>query len=168
MNDKHKTIKTCLKVFGIVFILIGVICFAVGLFGGLFGMVASSPEFDMNTPNLKLFFLTFIGIPFIFIGSVMTMFGFRKEVNTYVKNEDIPIAKEVYHDLKPEIKDFVDTIKSTDHEENIVCQKCGESNDFGSLFCKSCGKELKEKKCPHCNSIIDADSKFCSKCGKRI
>ena len=41
----------------------------------------------------------------------------------YIKNESLPIYKEAYQELKPEIKDAINTINDNDTTFNNNCRK---------------------------------------------
>lgn len=49
------------------------------------------------------------------------------------------------------------------------CPKCGEINNFGAKFCRSCGVKLEETNfCPGCGYKNEPGSKFCSNCGASL
>ena len=158
MNSKHKRNKKTLKIIGFCTLIPGIILTIVGFVS--FFISSSSMEMP------KLFFLSFIGLPLIGIGTACLIFGYRREVATYMKNESVPIAKELYQDLKPEVNDFVETVKG-EKGQNKICPNCQKVNDPDSKFCDACGTPL-VKTCPSCNSIVDADDKFRPKCGNKL
>ena len=47
------------------------------------------------------------------------------------------------------------------------CKSCGDTNQKGSKFCKTCGYLLGFS-CPECKKEINPDSKFCILCGASI
>ena len=47
------------------------------------------------------------------------------------------------------------------------CKSCGDTNQKGSKFCKTCGYLLGFS-CPECKKEINPDSKFCILCGVSI
>lgn len=132
--EKHNKVKRIIKIVGIVILTIGLALDIIG-FGDFFMSFSS-----FRTP--KYFFLSFIGLPLTGAGLSLLVFGFRREIHKYIKDEGMPVVKEAYYDLKPEIKDLVDTVKGTSNVTEIVC--------------------------PKCKGIISADSKFCSHCGEKI
>lgn len=158
MNNKHNKNKKTLKIVGYCTLIPGVILTIIGFISFF---VSSS---SMEMPSL--FFLDFIGIPLIFVGSTCLRFGYRREVATYIKNESVPVAKELYQDLKPEVNDLVGTIKG-EKAQNKICPKCQTVNDSDSRFCDACGTPL-IKTCPNCNSLVDFDDKFCPRCGNKL
>ena len=68
---------------------------------------------------------------------------------------------------KPELKDFVDTIRGVEKIEEKLCPRCGTLNDYDNNFCKGCGEKL-IKKCPYCGDELDPNSSYCGRCGKKI
>lgn len=49
------------------------------------------------------------------------------------------------------------------------CPNCGEINNFGAKFCRSCGVKLEETNfCPNCGTKNEPGSKFCSNCGASL
>lgn len=165
MNTNHKKIKLILKITGITLMIIGLIFTIIGLVD-FFGSFNS-----MESPSN--FWTLFVGIPSLGIGLTLTILGFQREIFKYQKDETIGVHKEMYHDLHPEIKDMVNTIKGKDDstEDVIKCSKCGTYNDKGDMYCKKCGHQLSlnnKKSCPHCGASIDVDATFCPKCGKNL
>ena len=154
MND-HENKKKKIKTVGLVLVIVGGIFTAIGLIS-FFSAFAGN-----GFPSL--FWCCFVGMPLLGFGGTLLSVGYRRETMKYMKDEGMPIYKETYQDLKPEVEDFVSIIK--DEEEK--CPHCGKENDKGSKYCKHCGK-IMNKVCPHCNSIVDGDALYCSQCGKKI
>jgi len=46
-----------------------------------------------------------------------------------------------------------------------ICSKCEASNPTGSIYCRSCGTELRPK-CRYCEARMDAGDLFCPACNK--
>ena len=157
MND-HELKKKKIKSLGKVLLVIGIILDAIG-FISFFGAFTGG-----GFPSL--FFCAFIGIPITGIGAMLTMVGYKRETMKYMKDESMPIYKESYRDLKPELVDFVETLKG--ENKVIICPRCKQENDDDHKFCKHCGEPLASKTCPHCNATLDNDASFCTSCGKRI
>ena len=158
MNNKHLKNKKTLKIIGFITLIPGIILSIVGFVSFVIGF--------MNMTMPPLFFLTIVGFPLIGIGSSWLSFAYRKEVNTYLKNESIPVVKEAYQDIKPEFKDLVDTIKGND-KDVITCSRCGAQNDSNNKFCNQCGNSLTVS-CPLCHTTIEKDSKYCPHCGTKL
>ncbi len=158
MNSNHEQKKKKIKRIGKILLIVGGILSIVGI--GSFFMAVAGGGFP------SLFFLAFIGFPMVGFGGMLTSVGYKREIGKYMKDESMPIIKEAYDDLHPEIKDMVSLIKGEDSD--IECTYCGTKNDYNARYCKSCGREIKDIRCPHCGSLIDVDSNYCSSCGKEI
>ncbi len=53
----------------------------------------------------------------------------------------------------------------------ILCGQCGSEVPKGSLFCPSCGAQIKQPsviRCGKCGAQLDAGSRFCIQCGTKI
>ena len=150
MDAKHNEKKMKLRRTGKILLIIGGIFALVG-FVDFFLSIAS-----MGMPTL--FWCLFIGFPLLGVGGMLLKASYIRETAQYIKDESIPVTKDLYRDLKPEIKDTND---------EIICPRCGTKNDLDNNFCKGCGEEL-NKKCPHCGEVLDSNSTFCGRCGKRV
>jgi len=155
-NEKHEKTKRLFKILGITFSIIGLIC-------TLIGMISFFRSFAKAEPP-KLFFFAFIGLPLLGIGGMLITTGFRREMMTYSKNEGVPVVNEALNEVSPTISKVVNEAHTS--IKKVKCS-CGELNDEGSKYCKSCGKEL-QKRCPSCNEVVDPDSSFCNHCGKKL
>lgn len=161
MNPEHAKKKRMLKILG--FILLGIgIAFSVTGFTSFF---RSFNSMGSEMPNL--FWCSFIGLPLIGAGGFLLTFAYRREIAKFSKDETMPVTKEAYKDLHPEIHDFVSMIKE-EPQSKIQCPKCGTLNDGDHKFCSSCGATLLDKTCPHCGNHVDANDHFCPFCGKEI
>ena len=158
MDPRHEEKKKKVKRIGKILLVIGGILSIIGI--GSFFMAFTDGGFP------SLFFLAFIGFPLLGFGGMLTSVGYKREIGKYMKDESMPIIKEAYDDLHPEIKDMVSMFKGEDNE--IKCYYCGTLNNYNAKFCKNCGREINEIRCPHCGSLIDVDSKYCSSCGKEV
>ena len=150
-NKKYKTI----------FRIVGLICLPLGLIFLVLGIIG------MSNFNTDMFLFSFVGIPLLFIGSVSLSFGFMKEVNSYIANENKGIAKDVTNYMLDGTRESISKTFSTINGNSIVCNKCNTTNDNDAKYCKNCGSQLNII-CPHCKVINDSDSKFCKECGKEL
>lgn len=155
---RHESLKKKLKIGGTAVLAVGLVC-AIVAFVDFFTSFAN-PEAGMP----KLFFLGFIGMPLIAIGAIMLVFGFRREMGRFVKNESVPVVREAAEELTPTIGDVASAVRGDGKTE---CPYCHTANDVNSKFCKSCGKPI-AKTCPYCGQTVDGDSAFCKNCGKRL
>ena len=101
-TPKHKETRTFLRVagamvagVGLVFLIIGMASFF-SAFGG-----SGSP---------RLFWCCFIGMPLLFVGGVMCMFGFMGAVARYTAAEQVPVATDAITDLAEGTQGAVKTV----------------------------------------------------------
>lgn len=159
MDPKHNEKKLKLRRIGIALLIVGGIFSAIGLidFFAAFG--------GMGMPTM--FWCLFIGFPLLGFGGMLLKVSYIRETAQYFKDESVPVTKDLYRDLKPELKDFVNTLRGKDTEEEVICPRCGTRNDLDNNFCKGCGEQL-NRKCPYCGETLDHNSTFCGRCGKRV
>ena len=93
----------------------------------------------------------------------MLLWGFRREIAQYTKNEVTPVAGEAISDLTPAVSDMVRATR----ESGEPCPKCGEKNPAGAKFCNACGAPLSHR-CAACGAENEPDAKFCGNCGKPL
>ena len=157
-KSKHNITKIILKILGIMILIAGLACMIIGVTN--FFKSANTHE------SPRLFYFTFIGMPLMFVGSVMLSFAFKREVTRYIKNESVPVINEATKELKPSFNVIADSFK-TDTNNTYICNKCGAKNPTDSNFCNNCGTQLKIK-CPKCGDINPNNSNFCNNCGESL
>jgi len=101
-TEKHKGTRSFLRVagplvagVGLVFLIIGIASFFSAFGGG------DSP---------RLFWCAFVGMPLLFLGSVMCMFGFLGAVARYTAAEQVPVATDAINDLAEGTQGAVKTV----------------------------------------------------------
>ncbi len=169
--NEHPKAKKVLRTFGPIILIVGIILLATSLFDFFTADMWSPPT---------LVFLPFIAMPLMFVGSVMTMFGYMGTVARYQASQMAPLAKDVTNYLLDGTRDSVSQtigsvvreIKGTkapevQAESRKPCPFCGEVPNQTAVFCDSCGRPL-TKICPTCNHSNDGDAGFCEKCGTRL
>ena len=122
--------------------------------------------------------LGFFGIPLIFIGGVMTMYGYMGKVARYSAGEMAPVAKDTFNYVATESTEGITAVASAigqglkegeETKESIRCHKCNSVQDKDAKFCDDCGAAiLKNKQCPGCDELNDPDAKFCDNCGGNL
>jgi hypothetical protein len=80
---------------GVVFMIIGMASFFLAFGGG--GMP-------------RLFWCCFVGMPLLFVGGVMCMFGFMGSVARYSAAEQVPVAIDAMSDLAEGTQESVKTV----------------------------------------------------------
>jgi len=101
-TPKHKTIRSFLRVAGTMAALIGLIFLIVG-------MVSFFTAFGGGGPP-RLFWCCFVGIPLLFVGGVMCMFGFMGGLARYTAAEQVPVATDAINDLAEGTQSAVKTV----------------------------------------------------------
>jgi hypothetical protein len=101
-TPKHKETRSFLRVAGLVVASVGVIFLIVGMasFFSAFGG-GDSP---------RLFWCCFVGVPLLFVGGVMCMFGFMGSVARYTAAEHVPVATDAINDLAEGTQGAVKTV----------------------------------------------------------
>lgn len=90
-TPKQNKTRSFLRVAGVVTVVLGLIFELIGL---------ASFASAFNHGGLpKLFWCSFVGMPFLFAGSVMCMFGFMGAVARYAAAEQVPVASDAINDL---------------------------------------------------------------------
>lgn len=155
-RNKHESTKKTIKIIGFICLIVGFVCTVIG-------MVSFFSSF-MNNTVPTLFFMSFIGLPLLSVGFGLLIFGYRKEIMRYGKNESVPIINEASKEVAPAIKNVVNAIKDSD---GIECAYCHTLNEKDSKFCKSCGRSL-VKICQNCHNEVANDAIYCDHCGKKL
>jgi hypothetical protein len=83
---------------------------AVGLIFLGVGMVSFFSAFGGAGGPPKLFWCCFVGIPLLFAGVVMCMFGFMGAVARYAAAEQVPVATDAMSDLAEGTQESVKTM----------------------------------------------------------
>ena len=157
MENKQNSIKKALKIIGPILAVIGLALTIVG-FVNFFTTLG-----DSSFP--KLFFLSFIGLPLLGIGTGITFTAFRQEISKYYVKETAPILNQAAKDIAPAIQTMTNAVKEG-LTEKVVCS-CGKENDFTDKYCTECGTPLVPL-CPKCNAVLEKDAKFCDQCGEKL
>ena len=82
---------------------------AVGLIFLIIGMASFFSAFGGGGPP-RLFWCCFVGMPLLFVGGVMCMFGFMGAVARYSAAEHVPVAVDAMGDLADGTQESVKTI----------------------------------------------------------
>ena len=101
-SPKHKGTRTFLRVAGLSVA-------AVGLTFLVIGMVSFFSAFGMDG-SPRLFWCCFVGMPLLFVGVVLCMFGFMGAVARYTAAEQVPVATDALSDLAEGTQGAVETV----------------------------------------------------------
>jgi hypothetical protein len=101
-TEKHKGARSFLRVAGPLVAAVGLILLIVGTvsFFSAFGGDGSP----------RLFWCCFVGIPLLFVGGVMCMFGFMGALARYTAAEQVPVATDAINDLAEGTQGAVKTV----------------------------------------------------------
>jgi len=81
----------------------------VGVILEIIGLASFASAFN-DGGSAKLFWCSFLGMPFLFAGAVMCMFGFMGAVSRYAAAEQVPVAADAINDLAEGTQGAVKTV----------------------------------------------------------
>lgn len=167
INPGHTNVRNVLRIAGPITIAVGGLFVVIGI-GSFFSAFAGS-----GSP--RYFWCAFVGMPIVFFGIVMTMFGFLGAVTRYQAGEVAPVGKDTFnymaHGTQGGVRMMASAVGAGLAEGSgggkLACPACGHPNDQDAKFCDDCGAAI-SKACPGCGAVNDGDAKFCDDCGKRF
>lgn len=169
IDPGHNSVRNILRVAGPVVTLIGLGFLIVGLvdffraFGG-----AGEP---------RLFWCGFVGMPLLFVGLVLSSYGYMGKVMRYAAEEMAPPSKDTFNYMAEGTREGVKTMAGAIGQglreggwggaQTVVrCHKCNALAPAEAKFCGQCGQPLgKTRPCPNCHELNDPDARFCDNCG---
>ena len=101
-NPKHARTRSILR-------KVGMLIAGVGLTFLIIGMASFFMAFGGGGPP-RLFWCCFVGMPLLFVGGVMCMFGFMGAVARYAAAEHVPVATDAMSDLANGTQESVKTV----------------------------------------------------------
>ncbi len=172
--NNHKQARAVLRVLGPIILIIGILFIISGI-RSFIGMDNSpSPSYIGDSRPEDNFFHSFIGMPLVFVGVVMSMFGYMGKVARYQASELAPVGKDVANymmdNTQDSVRGFAGAIGEglsqgrTETKNQKHCLQCGNDLDEDSQFCDQCGTKT-VKKCVECQTDNESDAKFCDACG---
>jgi hypothetical protein len=169
INPRHREVRQLLQVVGLLAMGLGLLLVAIG-FGSFF------MAFGGGGPP-RFFWCAFVGMPILFVGTVLCKFGFLGTIIRYQAHEVAPVGKDTFNYLAEGTKGGVRTMATAvgtglaqgmaGTNKTVRCSKCGHLGDADANFCDDCGAPL-AKSCPSCGQGNDHDAKFCAKCGSKL
>ncbi len=158
---QHNKARTLFRVIGPLFLLVGVGCITIAMYDFFTIQGFAQP---------KYFWLFFVAMPFLFIGFILTGFGFGSSVARYQSREYAPVAKDTFNYLAKEttsgVKNISRAIQSSQLSK-IECHSCHQQNDIDAKFCDECGEKMM-KSCHSCRNENDPEARFCDNCGTSL
>jgi hypothetical protein len=145
IDPKHASTRLVLRTLGPVLAGAGLLLVVVG-FGSFFS--------SFGTPEPpRYFWCAFLGIPLLFVGGALCMFGFMGAYFRYFFGEAAPVQKDAFNYLAEGTKGGVKTFATavgeglatgmrTEGKPGPWCPRCGQGNDADAKFCKGCGTAL--------------------------
>lgn len=133
---------------------VGPLIFCAGLLCMVVGMINFFLAFGGGGPP-RLFWLFFVGMPLLFVGGVMSQYGFMGIVARYFAGEVAPVATDTLNYVADETQGAVATVAKSAAKgitEGIAAGKMQAEQIF----------------CPHCGLAVKVDFKFCPKCGQTL
>jgi hypothetical protein len=147
IDPRHSTTRSILRTLGPTIVAIGLVLMVIGM-GSFFSSFGS-----FEPP--KYFWCAFLGIPLLFVGVAMSMFGFLGSFFRYFFGEAAPVQKDTFNYLAEGTKGGIKTVAAAVGEGLAVgmrggekarsrCSKCDHDNDTDARFCKNCGTPFTE------------------------
>jgi hypothetical protein len=171
IDPQHQTARNALRTFGPIVLAIGIIFMIVGFvdFFSAFGSFGREPT---------KFWCFFVGMPLLFVGGVMTSYGYMGRIARYVSQETTPVATDTFKYAVGETKESVRDLAGAIGEglglrdaagAHLRCHKCNHENDPDARFCSQCGAPMATAvPCPACGELNKPDAKFCDHCGRQV
>jgi RNA polymerase subunit RPABC4/transcription elongation factor Spt4 len=169
IDPGHNSVRNTLRVAGPVVTLIGLGFVIVGFadFFGAFG--------PWGPP--KLFWCMFFGMPLLFVGVVLSSYGFIGRFMRYMAEETAPVGKDTFNYMAEGTREGIKTVAGAigqglregglgNSQTMVRCHKCNALAQAETKFCGQCGQALgKTRPCPNCRELNDPDARFCDNCG---
>ena len=145
IDPRHSSSKQFLRMLGPIIAGLGLLFTIIG-FGSLLSSFGSH-----EAP--RYFWCAFVGLPLLFVGVAMSMFGFLGSFTRYVSGEQAPVIKDSFNYLAEGMQEGVKTVATAIgeglavgmHKDGYVgkrCLTCDHENDVDAKFCKNCGSSL--------------------------
>ncbi|MDA0833100.1 MAG: zinc ribbon domain-containing protein [Planctomycetota bacterium] len=169
-DPRHRERRQILRSVGPVVLLTGVMFVAIGT-------ISFFSSFGTFGPP-RYFWCAFVGMPLIFVGTVITKMAYFGSVLRYIAEETTPVGVDTFntvaHGTKESVRDLASAVgqginagltgRAVDSARR--CRECGEENDADARYCDGCGQQLaRDVSCPKCGAHCDPDARFCDQCG---
>jgi hypothetical protein len=140
------SVRSLLRIGGMVAIGIGIVltAFALISFFTAFGSLEQPSNFWMG----------FVGLPLIGVGTWMLKAGYLGPATRYVAGE-----------VTPTVRDTLGALGIGGGA--ATCSACGGRNAADAQFCDDCGKPL-QRTCGSCRAQNAGDATFCKACGAAL
>jgi ribosomal protein L40E len=144
--------RSFFRVGGWIALGVGVVLTGIALIGffSAFGSFGSPASF--GAPST--FWMGFVGLPLIAVGSWMLKAGYIGPAVRYVSGE-----------VTPPLRDALGQLGIGSGQ--LVCATCGGRNAVDAKFCDDCGTALR-RTCSACGGDSAPDARFCDDCGAAL
>jgi ribosomal protein L40E len=172
IDPKHDEVRGLLRVVGPLVSALGIMLIVIGFASLLSSMGTFEPP--------RFFWCSFVGIPVLFLGLVMTVPAYMGVVGRYVSAEAAPVQKDTFNYLSEGTSEgvrrlaeaagegFSTGVAGQEAARGVICPKCETLNPPGAQHCSRCGAGLVPKTCPRCRERNVAHARFCNQCGAQL
>jgi RNA polymerase subunit RPABC4/transcription elongation factor Spt4 len=175
IDPGHSRPLALFRVLGPIILGLGALLIVISMieFFSLFG--------SMQTP--RFLWMPFLGIPMLFVGGVLSQFGYAGKVARFMAQEMAPVGKDTFNYMADGTQEGIKTVATAVGQglgqgmaavggamgTKVTCRTCKALVDAAARFCPQCGGAMtKDKPCPNCKHLNDTDAKFCDNCGQTI
>lgn len=95
----HRKVRLLLRVGGPLILILGILLIGVGMVDFFAAMGGDGPP--------RRFWTFFLGMPFVFVGGIMTQFGYVGALARYLAAEQSPIAQDATNDFVDGTQDSI-------------------------------------------------------------
>ncbi len=146
-TSEQQAARNFLRKIGPVIFVVGLICTIIASINFFMAMGGGAP---------RLFWLFFLGMPLMFVGGVMSQYGFLGGVTRYIAGETAPVATDTINYVADETKGSVETVAKSAAKGIVEGIAAGRGTGATSF-------------CPHCGAGgVQVNYKFCPECGKPL
>ena len=148
LNPGHLKMRSFFRYAGPIVSVIGLVMVVIA-FVSFFSSFAAF-ESGVDEPP-RYFWCGFVGLPLIFVGMVLSSFGYAGAVMRYHAAEVAPVAKDVTNYIAEETQEGIQTVakavatglhQGANEASAQACTNCGTKNDSSAKFCDECGTKL--------------------------
>lgn len=172
MNEKqidpgHDSVRDTLRIVGPIIALVGLAFVIVGAVDFFRAFGGDGPP--------RLFWCGFVGMPLLFVGGVLSSYGYMGKMIRYQAQEMAPVAKDTFNYVADGTQEGIKAVAGAIGEglrggsvTMVRCHKCSALVGADAKFCSQCGAPMgKTKPCPQCRELNDSDAAFCHNCGHK-
>jgi hypothetical protein len=143
VDPRHSSTRAVLRVLGPALTLLGLVLIIIAMVSFFFSFgTFGAPRY---------FWCFFAGMPLLFVGLVMSQYGYFGSIFRYIASEAAPVQKDAFNYLADGTQQGVRTLARAVGEGlitgmsvsgNAVCIRYNHRNEPGARFCSNCGAAL--------------------------